>query len=112
MQNKPGINCMDDKETQEIRPDYMKKLYGHSTQPSHIDERKETAHTDVPIRKCNTKARDNKRTGKDMILVDLIKHTTPSYKKDLKLFNSLCETGILPDDIKMANIVPVQKKSC
>ena len=63
------------------------------------------------IYKLLMKVKPNKAPGPDGISGHILKHCAPSLSRPLSIiFNKSFSTGILPEDWKTANVVPIHKK--
>lgn len=57
------------------------------------------------------RVRNHKATGEDLIPIDLIKHLTSEFEKQLLgIINKVYDESALPEDFKAVNFVPIIKK--
>ena len=115
MRKKNGNYCVNEPETQEVWLEYVNELYGDSTRPSQVSCAANEVAPRIEIwelKNAIKKGRSHKATGEDQLPIDLIKHVTPEYEKELLIImNKIYQEGKLPEDFKAVNFVPIPKKS-
>ncbi|CAG7724265.1 unnamed protein product, partial [Allacma fusca] len=93
MRRKDGKYCVNNQETEEVWISYIQELYGDDTHPAQMEvsSTEEAPRIEMwELRNAVKRARNHKAVGEDLIPVDLIKHLTPEYEKELlKIINEI-----------------------